>query len=302
MKFLQRLFSQPQTEPKPKPLAHREEVPDDGRDEQPTPQTGDITRLAPGLHVGKLSDIGQERDRNEDTLFLLEAQLQHEYGQESFGLFIVADGMGGHQKGELASSVAARTAANHILKDVYLPYLINNNDPSVNRPINEALTSAVEEANLAVQQAAPESGTTLTMALVMGNNAYIAHVGDTRAYLFKDGELKQITKDHSLAQRLEEAGQMTSSEAAHVQNVLYRALGQNSAVEVDTYIQNLPPASSLLLCSDGLWGLMDKTTLREIIANSNTPQEACQQLTTVANQNGGPDNITSIMVTMGVEQ
>jgi serine/threonine protein phosphatase PrpC len=95
---------------------------------------------------------------------------------------------------------------------------------------------------------------------------------------------------------------MTSSEVAQVQNVLYRALGQNSAVEVDTYIQNLPPASSLLLCSDGLWGVVEKSVLVEIIAGANTPQEACQQLTAEANKNGGPDNITSIIVTIGVEE
>lgn len=291
MDFIRRLFSQPIVETKPQP--HRERV--------NKTDSGPSNRLPPGMHVGKLSDVGQERERNEDTFLAIEALFHHDIGAEPFGLFIVADGMGGHQKGEVASALATRTAANHILQNVYLPYLTGNNDPSVNRPINEVLITAVEHANTVVQESVPEGGTTLTIALVMGNNAYIAHVGDSRAYLLKGDQLKQITKDHSLAQRLEELGQATASEAVHVQNVLYRAVGQNSSVEVDTYIQYLPPGSSLLLCSDGLWGMVGADALKEIMCNSPSPQEACQQLVATANHNGGLDNITSIIVTMGDE-
>ncbi len=297
MNFFQRLFSQPKVETESKLQAPSEQKVDDQR----AGQTDHTARLSPGLHVGKFSDVGRERERNEDTLFAFEAVIQHEYGYEPFGLFIVADGMGGHQKGELASSMAARMAAGHILKDVYLSFLTNDNDSASSSPLNETLVVAVEKANVAVQEAAPEGGTTLTMALIMGNNAYIAHVGDTRAYFLKEDKIKQITKDHSLAQRLEELGQATASEAAHVQNVLYRALGQDSTVEVDTYIQNLPPASSLLLCSDGLWGLVKNNELKEIINTAGTPQEACEQLAALANKNGGPDNITSIIITIGGE-
>jgi serine/threonine protein phosphatase PrpC len=295
MNFFQRLFLQPEMETKPKDQPHTEEV-----DPPQQEQTGQLSHLPPGLHVGRLSDIGRERERNEDSFFVFSAHLQHDNGQESFGLFIVADGMGGHQQGEVASALATRTVAVQILEDVYLPYL--SHDQSVtNKPINEALIAAVEQANLVVREQTPEGGTTLTAALVMGNNAYLAHIGDTRAYLLTSDSIKQITKDHSLAKRLEELGQGSSTELAKVQNVLYRALGQDSTIEVDIHIQHLPPASSLLLCSDGLWGLVEAETIRTRVNNSATPQEACEHLISTANDNGGHDNITAVLVAVGVE-
>ncbi len=294
MNFLQRLFSQPKVEAKPE--TQTDEVKDQNYN-----RPGNLNQLPFGLHVGNLSDIGQERERNEDSLYVIESLIQHDYGQEPFGLFIVTDGMGGHQKGEVASRLAAQATAKHILEDVYLPYLGNDSQSSANQPINEVLTGAVESANALVQQAVPEGGTTLTAALVMGNNAYIAHIGDTRAYIFKQNELKQITTDHSLAQRLEEIGQASPAEIAHVQNVLYRAIGQGSTIEIDTYIQHLPSGSSLLLCSDGLWGLVENDILKEIMDSSTSPQQACERLVAKANENGGRDNITVIVVTMGIE-
>ncbi|HXV97985.1 MAG TPA: PP2C family serine/threonine-protein phosphatase [Anaerolineae bacterium] len=298
MNFLQRLLSQPKTEAEAQGTAAGK-----GMGQSDHDQPGRIGQLPPGLHVGKLSDIGQLRERNEDSFYTVQSLLQHNYGQEPFGLFIVADGMGGHQKGEIASSLAARTAAECILKDIYLPYLAENNRNAAARPINEVLIAAVENANSAVQEAAPDGGTTLTVALVMGNSAYIAHVGDTRAYWFNQGNLKQVTKDHSLVQRLVELGQETAEGAlTHPQrNVLYRAIGQGGAMEVDIYVQHLPPGSSLLLCSDGLWGPVKNDALREIINTSATPQEACERLIATANKNGGEDNITAVMVSMGVE-
>ncbi len=299
MNFLQRLFSQPKTSAT---ISHQEDV------EEPNPTIEPIkhekkvglNHLPSGLHVGKLSDVGRERERNEDSFCQFEALLQHDLGSEPFGLFVVADGMGGHQKGELASSLAARTTATSILQQVYLPYLTN--DPNANnQPLNEALITAVQNANEAVIKVVPDSGTTLITALVMGHNAYIAHVGDSRAYVFKQGELKQITQDHSLAQRLEEIGDATPEEVAQAQNVLYRAIGQSSSVDVDTHMQHLPAGASLLLCSDGLWGPVNDNSIKEILESTYTPQEACKQLITMANNNGGPDNITAIIVSMGID-
>lgn len=266
----------------------------------PHSQALGLDQLPPGLHVGKLSDVGRERERNEDSYYTLESLVQHEYGQERFGLFIVADGMGGHQKGEIASSLSARITANSILENVYLPYLTNSQGAN-NLPINEALKQAVETANTTVQEEVPDGGTTLTVALVMGNNAYIAHVGDSRAYVFNQGEIKQITEDHSLARRLEETGQATAEEVMHVQNVLYKAIGQGGAVEVDTYIQHLPAGALLLLCSDGLWGLVNNEQIKEILASAPTPQKACENLVAMANENGGRDNITAIVVAVGAD-
>lgn len=294
MNFLQRLLSQPKVE----------EQAIDQKDKQPeATQNGQISHLSPGLHIGKLSDIGQTRERNEDAFYVFEALLQHDGTQEPFGLFIVADGMGGHQKGEVASALAIRTSAEFILREIYLPYLNSSPQTSSNRPINEVLIAAVEEANMAVQAAIPDGGTTLTVALVMGHSAYIAHVGDSRVYWFNQGNLKQVTKDHSLVQRLVELGQETAEGALHhpQRNVLYRAIGQGTSLEVDTYMQFLPPGSSLLICSDGLWGPVKHDKLSEIMSAANAPQQACEQLIKVANANGGEDNITALVISAGLE-
>ena len=304
MNFLRRLFSQPQVkvaQAKPQPSVAK-----NGKlSEQKTIVSESLillSQLPSGIHVGHCSDVGRQRKRNEDSLFTLQSFLGHEYGQEQFGLFIVADGMGGHQKGELASVLAAQTCAGAILNDIYLPELIGQQN-SDSRPLNEILMSAVATANTAVQREVPEGGTTLTMTLVMGNNAYIAHIGDTRVYLFKDRALKQITKDHSLASRLEELGQSTPEEIEQAQNVLYKAIGQSDLVEtdVDTYVQHLPAGASLLMCTDGLWGLVQHDDIHHILMTADTPQQACEQLVAKANDNGGRDNITAIVVSLGVE-
>lgn len=259
-----------------------------------------LDHLPLGLHVGYVSDVGQKRERNEDSLHVLVAQMQNDMGVEPFGLFIVADGMGGHKKGEIASSLAARVAAGSILQDVYLPFL-SHDQSADNRPINEALQVAIEQANQAVIKNVPEGGTTIVVALVMGNNAYIAHVGDSRAYVLNQGSLKQITEDHSLAHKLEQMGQ-SAEEAQQAQSVLYRAVGQGESIDVDTHIQHLPAGASLLLCSDGLWGMVDDQTIQSILESASSPQSACEKLVSAANQNGGRDNITAIVVSVGSEE
>jgi serine/threonine protein phosphatase PrpC len=297
MNFLQKIFSQPKTEIKPDPPVPSDDV---GLNNNGHNKTGGLTNLAPGIHIGKLSHVGQVRQQNEDSFCAIDSLIQHNYGREPFGLFIVADGMGGHQKGEVASSLAARVTASSILQEIYLPYLTNSQNAN-NRPLNEVLTAAVQHANYAVQEEVPDGGTTLTAALVMGNNAYIAHVGDTRAYLFKQAELKQITQDHSLARRLQETGQASADELMSVQNVLYKAIGQGSTLEVDTYVQHLPYGTSLLICSDGLWGPVADEDIQQVMSTASAPQEACQELVTLANKNGGPDNITAVIVSVGAE-
>lgn len=297
MNFLRRLFSQPKARPDSQPSP----IPPEplGQDES---RTGGISHLPFGLHIGKLTDVGRIRERNEDTLYTIESLIQYDYGQELFGLLIVADGMGGHQKGDVASSVAVRATASYILSDVYLPGLRSSNQTVASPPINEVLVSAVEKANALVRQAVPEGGTTLTIALVLGNSAYIAHVGDSRAYFINQDAIQQITEDHSLAQRLKDIGQASPEQVARVENVLYRAVGQGNEIDVDTYIQHLPPGSSLLLCSDGLWKSVNSDEiLKDIINISTTPQEACERLVVVANENGGDDNITGIVASMGAE-
>jgi serine/threonine protein phosphatase PrpC len=266
-----------------------------------TSQSALLDSLTPGLTVAKASDIGQVRGRNEDAFLVIDAAFQSDGGLAPLGLYIIADGMGGHQKGEVASSTAVRVAACHILQDVFVPFLSEQGQDSQRRPINEALVEAVEAANLAVHTQVPEAGTTLTAALIFGYRVYLAHVGDSRAYLFSHGKLQQITQDHSLVARLVELGQATPEEAlthAH-RNVLYRAIGQAGSLEVDTYNQPFSEGSCLLLCSDGLWGTVSDQAITDILGTASSLQDALDRLIATANQNGGSDNITAILVAMG---
>lgn len=253
-----------------------------------------------GFIIGKKTDIGRQREKNQDSLYTFESFIQTSMGQDSFGIFIVADGMGGYQKGEIASNLAARAAAGYITRHVYLPY-ITQAASSAQMPLTEALKNAVHLANDAVVQETPEAGTTLTMAVVMGSQAYLAHVGDSRAYLYHDGELQQITQDHSLVARLVELGQATAEEAHnHPQrNVLYRAIGQTETLEVETYLQSIPNHGYLLMCSDGLWGMIPDEEIIRILNAAASPEDAAQTLIDVANANGGDDNITALLVGIG---
>jgi protein phosphatase len=283
-------------------------VPDDSLSEaHAAPTQPRLT--APGLKVGEaastarfnvgwMTDVGSVRRHNEDTALIVTAAHDGDDAVPSFGLFILADGMGGHQAGEVASSLAVRVAAHHIVQHLYLPTLVYQERGPDQPALNEVLVSAVQAAHGAVSGRVPGGGTTLTCALLLGPRAYIAHVGDSRAYLVMQKQLEQITHDHSLVDRLIELGQLTPTEAAtHPQkNVLYRALGQNGTLEVDMYVRTIPPGGRLLLCSDGLWGMVSDADIAPVVANHNSPQLICQRLVAAANQAGGVDNITVILV------
>jgi serine/threonine protein phosphatase PrpC len=214
-----------------------------------------------------------------------------------FGLFVLADGMGGHRSGEVASALAARAVVGHVTLQVHLRLLTDDQDPT-DLSLDQILIEAVNEANAAVNSNVPGGGTTLTCMLMVEKHVHIAHVGDSRAYLVTENGLEQITRDHSLVDRLVEMGQITADEAArHPQkNVLYRAVGQGGAIDVDTYRRAIPPRGGLLLCSDGLWGMLSEENMARIINESYSPQAACEALVMAANEAGGRDNITAILV------
>jgi serine/threonine protein phosphatase PrpC len=243
--------------------------------------------------------VGKARRHNEDTALVITAVQDGDDAMPGFGLFALADGMGGHQAGEIASSLAARTAAHHVMRQLYLPSLISREHGTDRPSLNEVLVSAVQEANSVVARQVPGGGTTLTCALMLGPRVYIAHVGDSRAYVVTEAnELDQITHDHSLVDRLVELGQLTHDEAAnHPQkNVLYRAVGQSGVLEVDTYVRTIPDGERLLLCSDGLWGMVSEAEMADIVIAAPSLQAACDSLIATANQAGGQDNITAILV------
>jgi serine/threonine protein phosphatase PrpC len=215
------------------------------------------------------------------------------------GLFIIADGMGGHALGEQASALSVRLAAEHIIRHVCLPTLSDDHEASQRVPINEILEESVRVAHQAVSRRMPEAGTTLTMALVLGDGVYIAHVGDSRAYLGELGCLEPLTQDHSVAARLVEMGQATAEEATLQRNVLYKALGQGIEVEPDILYRGLDVGQYLLLCCDGLWGKLKDEEMAATIEAAFTPDIACQNLVARANENGGEDNISAIVVARG---
>lgn len=256
------------------------------------------SRLEPQqLISGCAQSIGKQRDHNEDSLFTFSATTGGEASTAPLGLYIVADGMGGHQFGEVASSAAIRTMANYILKRFHT-YLINPSE-GMEEPLQEMMRAAITEAQRAVTQAAPGSGTTLTAALVLGQQMTIGHVGDSRAYAVRtDGRIEALTRDHSLVKRLEELGQISSDEAAaHPQrNVLYRALGQGEILEPDIFTTPFPQPGYLLICSDGLWSVLPDDNLNRLVTAAPTLQEACQSLVEAANHAGGPDNISAVLV------
>jgi len=252
------------------------------------------------VKVGTASDIGG-RGNNEDAAITLMTNTEVTGSPPPIGIFMVADGMGGHQNGEFASSIAVRTVAQAIIQEVIIPQLEERDMNSADqKTIPEVLAEAMSAANTAVQLEVPGGGTTATCAVIRADLAYVAHVGDSRAYLITDGNLELITRDHLLVRRLQELGQLTPQEAdAHPQrNVLYRAIGQNETLEVDAATRRLPPSSRLLLCSDGLWGVIGDERINEIVAKYPDPQEACDQLVAAANDDNGPDNITVVLVQM----
>lgn len=251
------------------------------------------------IKFGAASDVGG-RSNNEDASLTLFTSADVASGPPAIGLFVVADGMGGHENGEYASAMAVQTLSQHVMVAIILPQLEGREPSAEQKTISEVLAEAMSEANYAVQANFPGGGTTATCAVIRGDLAYIAHVGDSRAYLITDGHMELITRDHLLVRRLQELGQLTAEEAeVHPQrNVLYRAIGQSDTLEVDAATRRLPPSSRLLLCSDGLWGVIGDEGILEVLHECSDPQEACEHLIAAANAQGAPDNVTAVLVQM----
>lgn len=269
-----------------------------------TPSTGDT--YEPLLRAAQRCHVGAVRPRNEDSCFTFVATTGGKEPLLPFGLFIVADGMGGHFAGDEASKVASRTVAEQVLAHTYMPLLRSDgaSSPSVQQPVQEVMKRAIQAANIALHSPDPEkdSGTTLTAVLIMGRRLYLAHVGDSRAYILQDGQLEQLTTDHSYVQRLQTVGQLTAEEAASHphRNVLYRAVGQGGELEIDTYTRSLTRPGKLIVCSDGLWGLAPDGTIQSVLEEHLSLQEMVDKLTAFALQGGGHDNITAVVVEFAV--
>lgn len=286
--------------------------------QQPAPKTQDMVNTAPlseqqihailhnnnprfdlqQLIAGCSQSVGKQRELNEDSLLAITATMAGNSGNLPFGLYIVADGMGGHQFGEVASNAAIRSVAGYVLNKFH-PYLFQVKTEPLEESFQEIMQAAVREAQRSIQKEAPGSGTTLTAALVVGQQITVAHVGDSRAYfIYPDGRVEPITRDHSLVKRLEELGHITPEEAANYphRNVLYRALGQGEILDPDIFTVGFPQPGYLMVCSDGLWGVITEQDLVRSINEATNLQRACQNLVNAANTAGGPDNISVILV------
>lgn len=247
---------------------------------------------------GCAQSVGKQRDHNEDALYCLDTVIAEGSTSTAFGIFIIADGMGGHEYGEVASSTAVHSMAENLVKNIYLPF-VNNHGAAQGESLQEIMETAVEQVQKQVTKKAPGGGTTMTAVVMLGNMATVAHVGDSRAYVIHaEGRMEPITQDHSLVRRLQELGQITEDEAiTHPQrNVLYRAIGQAEPFRPDIQTLEIPPSASLMVCSDGLWGVLTEKEMFRIIRSSDNPTAACEQLVKAANEAGGPDNITVILV------
>ena len=253
------------------------------------------------------TDLGRTREHNEDCFLVADltrhsASLQpavrdHEVGERG-SLFVVADGMGGAAAGELASDMATQAIYNH-LSTTWI-----SDSETTEQQFAFRLKEAVEKANTelhAYAKAHPEvrgMGTTTTAAGVLGEHAYLSQVGDSRAYLVRGGVAHQLTKDQSLMQRLVEAGELTEEEAAQSErrNIILQALGPDPRVKVDLTHQELRRGDVLVLCSDGLSGQVKKEEIAAVVAAEPALQGVCDKLIAIANERGGPDNITVIAV------
>ena len=252
------------------------------------------------------TDLGRTRDHNEDRFLVADlsrkaASLQPEVRHHDIGprgtLLVVADGMGGAAAGEVASEMATDTIYSHLVKTW------NAEDELTPQRFAYRLKEAGEVANASIHahaKAHPEvrgMGTTTTAAGVLNDHLYLTQVGDSRGYLIRGGQAHQITKDQSLMQRLVEAGELTEEEAAHSErrNIILQALGPDPKVKVDLTHQEVRRGDILVLCSDGLSGQVKKEEIAQVVSQTRDLGAACDKLISLANERGGPDNITVVI-------
>lgn len=256
----------------------------------------------PIRRVGTCSDVGMLRTGNEDALGVFELTFTAQGQSSGLGLYICADGMGGVNAGEVASAITVDEVTSYVQQA--LASLGDGEDPSTQVKLH--LQQAVKVANARVYDtgranpAMQGMGTTVTTALVFGHTVYVAHVGDSCCYLINRQGIEKVSRDHSLVGRLVELGQITPEEAlVHPQrNLIYRSLGTYPNVEVDLYQRPLRTGDWLLLCSDGLTGHVTDPELHQIVTDAIDPVAAAQRLVNLANQRGGEDNITVVLVQM----
>jgi serine/threonine protein phosphatase PrpC len=247
------------------------------------------------------SDVGRKRQSNEDSFA----------ASDDMKLYVVADGMGGHAAGEVASRLAVESIARHISaagSDAN-PTLPSDTTQSIDEaglpPGARRVLSAIRLANQEIarsvrnDQSMRGMGTTVVMVYVQGRRAYIGSVGDSRAYLVRDGDMVQLTDDHTFVNEQVRAGTLTLAEARRhpARNILTRAVGSQEDVEPDLIEQDLQPGDQILLCSDGLTTMVEDSEILDTLRREgDDPMRACRALIDLANDHGGDDNITAVLI------
>ncbi len=260
--------------------------------EQPAPAPATL-RLA----FGSATHPGYHYGHNEDSL---DARLYADHLGTSLGFFVVADGVGGQQGGEVASRLAIAAVWDRLYHDVWQAAMLGS--PPEDEACEEAIGAAIAAANETVYAQrtaqASEMSTTLTVALTMGRKVFVGNVGDSRAYLFDSEGLRRITQDHSLVQRMVDAGELKPEEVyTHPRrNVIYRSIGDRPRLTGDTFAAELATDGRLVLCSDGLWEMVREDGLEEVLLAEPDPQIAADRLVQNALLAGGEDNISVIIV------
>ena len=243
--------------------------------------------------IGMLTDVGQVRPVDEDSILVADLSFGVNSESSKFLLLAVADGMGGHAKGEEASKIAL----NAIVRAV-IPDLLNNT------PFTKILEKGIQNANQDILDYTAENpeasgmGTTSVCAVVKDNQIHLANVGDSRAYRVSDDEICRVTKDHSYVQALIDEGDITEEQAREHprKNEITRAVGIMPSIEGDTMKLTLDSDESLLLCCDGVIAHLSDDYIHKIISDSPDPQTACQEIVDMANERGGSDNISLIIL------
>jgi serine/threonine protein phosphatase PrpC len=265
--------------------------------------TGPVGRIT-WVQAALRSDVGQNRGDNQDSVFALTTLLPSAAGDTPvpFGFFAVADGMGGLAGGAEASRTAINLVVERVLSELLLPAVRGQGGSGGQSTVAEILEAALVRAGQAIHQAAraagAPSGTTFSGAVLLGRQLVTAHVGDSRIYLLGPDDFRLLTQDHSIVARLIAMGQFSPEDARNnpQRNVLYRSLGQAANVEVESASHSWRGYTHLLLCSDGLWDQVADAELADILRAQADIDSAADQLVRLANQRGGPDNISAIVV------
>jgi len=257
------------------------------------PDSEETTSISNNARIGLLTDIGKKRQVDEDAILAIESMSAFESKSSQKFLLVLADGMGGHSKGEIASKIIVNTIAEKIC-----PAMLSQTN------YTSEINKSIQEANQRILQYTsdhPETegmGSTVVCAVVDGRNVHLANVGDSRIYVISKEEIRRVTKDHSYVQDLVDKGEISEEEArVHPKkNVITKAVGIYSEIKADTMKLTLDDDESLLLCCDGQLIHVEDKEIQEIVVKADEPQEACQKLVDLANERGGEDNISVILL------